>query len=238
MAALTTSLTLVCLLTACSPTASSSDHTPAPLTAAQAERLAVTRFHNFDEGTRAFTLTLPGPGGTITATGYADFADGLVYAAAARDDESLGLVEASEDSIAVREIPVDGPVIPLPQDAWQTAPFDPSSSPLTAAIGVLLSLGSDRPENPQLLQQSDAAWLRSDALEVDGEEISVDVFASPSPAGSTLSPLPAEDRSRYWVAADGTLVRFEARLGGADDWTVIDFSDADGVDIGDAMVGS
>ena len=73
----------------------------------------------------------------------------------------------------------------------------------------MLDLGSDRPENPLLLQQDGAQWLRSDS--VDGAP--VDVFTAT-----------ADGNARYWVDHDGLMQRAEVLVGG--DWDTVDLGDA------------
>ncbi|PJJ65423.1 hypothetical protein [Compostimonas suwonensis] len=250
----------VVVLAACAPGTPGAPGTPdetaetsAPLTQAQAERLAVARFTNFDDGVRSFTITIPSgvaaapdAGGVTTGSdglelrGWIDFATQIGYAAVEQNGASIGLVQFTPQTIAVRETPTDGAPLPIPADGWQQASLDTTASTLTAALGILLDLGSDRPENPQLLRQSDAAWLRSDTVGSGSTAVDVDVFAGPSASsddGSSQAPTPLSERSRYSVGDDGELWRFEARLGGASEWTTIDFGDADGVTLGESLVG-
>jgi hypothetical protein len=212
------------------------DSSPRPLTDAESERLAVARFRNFDAGTRSIGVQLPeSSAGTITLTGWFDWANGSGYAAVNNEDGSLGLVWWSETTIATREQPVDEPVFPIPVDGWASGPLDPANSSFTNILSVIGALGSDRPENPVLLRQSDAAWLRSDTV----GDIAVDVFAGPS--GSTgdeggegaepSEPGDPEAAPRYWLDESGLLHRIELRLGGSAAWTTVDFGDADGVTI-------
>ena len=75
---------------------------------------------------------------------------------------------------------------------------------------LLLELGSDRPDNAQLLLQSDAQWLRADT----DDGVPVDVFAGPSApvvSGETAAG-PNPGRLRYWVDGTGRLLRFEVDL--------------------------
>lgn len=195
-----------------------------PLSTAEAERLAVVRFRNFDAGTRPIDVRIPGTSaGELRLTGWFDYETKAGYAAASTDDGSAGLVWWNESTVSVREAPADDAPLPLPADGWESGPLDPSSTSMAAALALIGGLGSDRPENPQLLVQSDAAWLRAD--KIDG--IDVDVFVGPSDAGATGSD--PDQRPRFWVDERGLLLRFEARLGGASDWSVIDLGD--GADI-------
>ena len=189
------------------------------LTSAQSERLAVTRFRNFDAGTRAVHLVIPqSEVGEIQLTGWYDFGQGVGYGAVAGG----GTVWWNSDTVAFRDTPSAEPGIPLPTDGWVGYPLDPSANPLATALALVGSLGADRPENPQLLAQSDAVWLRSDAIGTTA----VDVFVGPSADGATTSA-PSSERARYWVDDIGTLLVFEAPVSGV--WMTVDFSDGGAV---------
>jgi len=77
-----------------------------------------------------------------------------------------------------------------------------------------VSLSNDRPENAQLLRQDGATWLRQDRV----GEVPVDVMTGPVRDGR------AESSFRYWVDADGRLLRLEARLDGQH-WSTFNFND-------------
>ena len=215
------------LLAGCAPAESE----PRPLTTAEAELLAVIRFNNFDAGTREIAMTVPGDGG-VRLKGWVDFATHVGYAAASdlAGEEPLGLVRWNFTNVGVREGSLPAEMLPPPTDGWVVGALDASSS-INTAMAVVLSLGSDRPDNPQLLQQTDARWLRTD--EVSG--VPVTVFAGPSAdAVATADPVRGAELTRYWVDDDGLLLRFEARNDPAsDDWVVADFASADGVDVGE-----
>jgi len=189
------------------------------LTTEQAERLAVTRFRNFDAGVREVKVTVEGSDtGEISVDGWYDYASHTGYGSATSAGADAGLIWWSADTIATREGATgeDTAPLPLPEDGWLSGALDPSSTNLANALALVTNLGSDRPENPQLLAQSDAAFLEKDTI--DGT--AVEVFIGPSAdgaAGSTQAePTAAADlttRARYWVDSTGTLLRFEAPLG-------------------------
>ena len=162
------------------------------------------------------------------------------YAAVNNEDGSLGLVWWSESTIATREQPVDDATLPIPVDGWASGPLDPANSSFTNILSVIGALGSDRPENPLLLRQSDAAWLRSDTI----GDLAVDVFAGPSSAtgdgqpGATAEPGDPQTAPRYWLDDTGLMHRVELRLGGSSAWTTVDFGSADGVTIPTEAPGS
>jgi hypothetical protein len=211
-------------IAACTPesTAPGAPGGPVALTGAQAERLAVARFRNFDAGTREISAELASSAGVIALTGWFDYENVTGYASVTVGDASAGLVWWTHDVIATREVAVDSAVTPIPEDGWMSGPLVPSSTPLANALALAAGLGADRPENPQLLAQSDAAWLRSD--EIDGT--AVDVFLGPSSESATAAPVAASERARYWVDASGLLLRFEFPQATNGDPLVIDFGDA------------
>ena len=92
----------------------------------------------------------------------------------------------------------------------------------------MLSLASPDPENPQLLRQTDAAYL---GTEIIGGHTAT-VFTGPSAdeatdaAATTSSAGWAATAARltYWVAADGRLIRLRALVG--NQTVTVDFSAA------------
>ncbi|PJJ73227.1 hypothetical protein CLV46_2813 [Diaminobutyricimonas aerilata] len=191
------------------------------LTTEEAQRLAIARFTNYDEGVREIDAEVPGQQ-PVHLTGWVDFAAHRGYVAVGESDETVGefgLFAWTRDFVAARDGAVDAAELPPPADGWQTGPLDPAASALQNLFTVALSLGADRPDNPTLLQQSDARWLRDD--ELDGTE--VDVIAGPSsdePASASAAP--TESPVRYWIDERGRLLRVELRQRGSDEWSVLD----------------
>lgn len=221
------------LLTGCTAEAPSDR----PLTTEEAQRLAITRFTNFDEGVREIVATVPGEQ-TLVLTGWVDFAEHRGYVAVGSSSDApgeYGLFAWTGDAIAARDGAVPSAELPLPTDGWQVEAIDPAASVLQNLFVVAVSLGSDRPDNPTLLQQTDARWLRSD--EVDGT--AVDVISGPTsdePASATASSDAAT--VRYWIDERGRLLRLELRQPGGDNWTVLDLGDKADADLSpiDALV--
>ena len=219
----------VALLAGCTPTAPTAppDHT---LTTDEAQRLAIARFTNYDEGVREIVAEVPGER-PVRFTGWVDFANhrGLVSVGTSKDAPGeLGLYAWTGDSIAVRDGAVPAAELPLPEGDWQIEQLDPSSSVVQNLFAVALSLGSDRPDNPTLLQQSDARWLRSDTI--DGTP--VDVITGPTSDGpATSTPDPAAATVRYWIDDKGRLLRVELRQPGGDNWTRLDLGAKSDVDL-------
>jgi len=210
----------------CSPAPTTTEE---PLTQQQAERLAIVRLQNLTAGQREITVEVDGEQ-AVTLTGWVDYERHVGYGAVTDTETgaSLGLVNWTLGAIAVREQAVDGPELPAPADGWAAAALDPSVSAFTAALAIIVNLGSDRPENPQLLAQSDARWLRTDTV----ENMAVDVMRGPSPA-TTNSPSATPSRLVYWVNAKGLLLALDVGTGGTADATHALFTDGELVELPD-----
>ncbi|MEV6240273.1 hypothetical protein [Lentzea sp. NPDC051838] len=198
-------LALLLVLTACGSTPD-----PRPLSIPEAERLALVRFSNYTTGVSAFTASVPSPGGKLVLDGRVDFVNHLGAASMrtdGRDDEfSKGVLQwnLGRMAFAAGTERVD----------WQVRDLRERGSELDGALRLLVNLGSDRPENSQLLLQSSARWLRSDQI----GDTAVDVFEGPKQKDA------AEARLRYWLDADGKLRRLEAKLGSQEELAVFDFT--------------
>jgi hypothetical protein len=125
--------------------------------------------------------------------------------------------DAAPDSDGNPPLPILNPA----DQAWLSHPLDASTSRLDALLISLGGLANDRPDNPVLIQQAGALWLRTDTI--DGTPVTV--FAAPpsdQPAGPSSAPITAETSPlRLWVDAAGLLRRAEMKIGG--DWTTADF---------------
>lgn len=197
------------------------------LSTEQAQRLAIFRFNNFDSGVRAVTFSIPGAQ-PVQFSGWIDYAAGAGYGFASTTVDGAadtGLLRFTSQSLGYQPTMLDKAPFPVPADGWQDSALDPSATSLSNVVAVLLGLGNDRPDNPQLLQQTDALWLRSD--DVDG--VTVDVFAGPtSDAPATAAPSNAAPTIRYWIDETGHLMKAEIPVAGeAGSWTTVEFSDAD-----------
>jgi hypothetical protein len=206
-------IALLLLLTACSSTPD-----PRSLTIPEAERLALVRFTNYTTGISAFTASVPSPGGKLVLDGRVDFVNHLGYAGMrtdGRDDQSSqGLVQWNLGRMAFAMSPSTKAVDPVPVLDWQVRDLQERGSELDGALRLLVNLGSDRPENAQLVLQSSARWLRSERI---GDK-TVDVFEGPKQKDAVLA------RLRYWLDQDGKLRRLEAKLGDQEELAVFDFT--------------
>lgn len=193
---------------------------PRALTSDEANRLAITRFRNYEAHGRAVTITVPGTAGGLTVTGSVDYRGKLGYGVVrgtGRDTSSDGLIEWTATSVSVHPManaPAHAPAAP-PRSGWYGRPLLSSGSALDSSLAIALSLGSDRPDNAELLPQNGAAWWGRD--QVAGHR--VDVMTGPA----------ARDRSgtagnvRYWVGSDGTMYRVRVSVGSQPQPVVIDF---------------
>lgn len=193
---------------------------PRALTSDEANRLAITRFRNYEAHGRAVTITVPGTAGGLIVTGSVDYRGKLGYGVVhgtGRDTSSDGLIEWTATSVFVHPMahaPAHAPASP-PRSAWYSRPLLSSGSSLDSSLTIALRLGSDRPDNAELLPQNGAAWWGRD--QVDGHR--VDVMTGPS----------SHDRSgtagnaRYWVGSDGTMYRVRVSMGSEPQPVGIDF---------------
>jgi hypothetical protein len=182
---------------------------PHPLTQEQAELLAVARFTNYGHRVVAFHGRVPSAAGTIELTGRVDYVHGVGYGTLRTQDSagdgSAGVLQWNRRALGFLAGATQAGD-PPPGGQWQMRPLQAPGGELDTALALLLGLGNDRPDNAQLLRQSDARWLRSDT--VDGT--AVDVFEGPHTAGRPGASAP---RLRYWVAGNRDLRRVEARIG-------------------------
>lgn len=210
-------------------TTAPSDTEPRVVTTAESEVLAVIRFKNFDAGTRSISAAFDDGGTALTLDGWFDYEThvgyGLVTAGGAGGDlilwDGTSLAALAAAGATAAPLPV-----PAATEPWQPGVVDPNASAAQAVLGVIASLGADRPENPLLLRQNGALHLTDDSI--DGTAVSV--FTGPAEGALTDDGVDAEASGvRYWVDADGLLLRVEARLGG--EWVTIDFGSAADVDV-------
>ena len=243
------------LLTGCTTTGAEGADQPAPTTSAtatdapraltsdEAQGLATMRFRNYAAGVRSIAFAVTDSGKTYDVEGWADYAAHLGYATVSEDDAIPVVIGWSTAGLSTHDYPPpvpDGAALPplpppdLPDapESWVSSDLDPTSSRLHTLLAMVVSLGNDRPDNPLLLQQSDARWLRTDDL--DGTPVTV--YAGPSSEKPADPDAVTESTVRYWVDDEWTLLRLEARLGGDGEWTKVDLGPADdGVSFADAF---
>ena len=200
-----------------------------PVTSEEAQRLALARLSVYDERFVDLDARVPVDGQTLHLQGVADLQDHAAYALVTTQDEPPrhALLQWTLQDKAVRETTATTLPAAPPADGWQTAALVPTDQ-LDSALALVLNLAADRPDNPLLLQQGGARWLGSD--EVDGTP--VDVFLGPGADATT------DERLRWFVDEDGTLLRVDADTG-AEDHLVVDLrpSRASAVPLVDALAG-
>lgn len=216
-------------LTACAAgEPDSAEPTPRPVTTAESQLLAITRFLNFDAGSRAFSTTVRTSGTDVALTGWIDFVAQAGYAQARTDsgDDALlwtpttaGIIPQPPDAAGYPTLPIP----PFDDAAWTSRALDAEASALDALLLTIGSLGSDRPDNPLLVQQTGAMWLRDD--DIDGTPVAV--FAAPpsdEPMDADDPPITADTSPlRLWLDSDGLMRRAEVRL--SDGWVTVDMPD-------------
>ncbi|MFF8280676.1 hypothetical protein ACF05T_32170 [Streptomyces lateritius] len=201
----------------------------APLTVQQAELLALARFTNYRSAVGTVTATIPVKGRTLRLDGQLDWRAHTGYAELR--DETPGaatrwrhLLRWNRSTVSARFNWTGPRPDKPPADGWSKRRLEPHSATVDSTLLLLLSLGSDRPENAQLLVRSSARLLGHEKI----SGVPVTIFSGP---GTADAPAPTEPsapwtpgRTRYWIDADGGLRRFAARLGSADTWMTADIS--------------
>ncbi|MFG2292820.1 hypothetical protein [Streptomyces sp. NPDC048603] len=211
---------LLCLLalTACSSRGGADEKAPEPrpLTAEEADRVALARFTTYRRGTGEVTAAIPSRGRTVTLTGRIDWRRHRGYAEIRDDAEppARELVHWTTAAVAVHPGWPGGLPDRPPASGWQVHRLVPRGSALDSALVLLLQLGADRPDNAQLLARSDARRLRDDRIGKTPVMVVAGPGAPGAPTGSGRL-----GNTRYWIDADGTLLRFKARVGGEARWT-------------------
>jgi hypothetical protein len=193
---------------------------PRALTSDEVNRLAITRFRNYEAEGRAVTITVPSTAGELVITGSVDYRATIGYGVvhgAGRDSSSDGLIQWNTTTVffhPMTNAPPETPASP-PGSGWHRRPLQTSGSSLDSSLLIALGLGSDRPDNAELLPQNGAAWVGQD--QVGGHQ--VDVMTGP---GARAKPGTAGN-VRYWLGSDGTMYRVQAGVASAPRPVVIDF---------------
>lgn len=206
------------------------------VTTEESQRLAVMRFNNFDAGARAISFDATESGVDYRVTGWYDYVSHTGYGVLTDDAESSTLIIWSPSLFGVHlggaaaltdgQAPTEVPDVDTLDTAWSGGPLDPTGSVLHAVLAAIAGLGSDRPDNPLLVQQSGALYLGTGT--VDG--VSATHFAGPPADEPTTITEPAEllrlSHASYWLSDANLLLRAELRVGGGAHVTTVDFGDA------------
>jgi hypothetical protein len=193
---------------------------PRALTSDEANRLAISRFRNFQAGGRAVTITVPSTAGGLVITGSIDYRGKLGYGVVhgtGRDTSSDGLIAWTATTVLVHPMtnaPAEAPASP-PESNWHSRPLQKFGTALDTSLAIALGLGSDRPDNAELLAQNGAALVGQD--QVNGQQ--VDVMTGPDAGGRPGTA----DTVRYWLGADGTMYRVQVSVASEPQPVLIDF---------------
>ncbi|WP_261166241.1 hypothetical protein [Microbacterium sp. Marseille-Q6965] len=220
------------LLTGCVPDQPEPSASAAPraVTEDEAQVLAVVRFRNYDAGTRAVEAAYRDSGHEVRLNGYVDYATHTGYATVSIDGSARDLIVWDGAAVAISpDPPASAEPGPPPASAkgWTIGALESGRSALETVLAVLAALGADRPENPLLIEQSDALWLREDTI--GGQAVTVFAGPSENPQATSGTADPDGSGIRYWVDETGLALRVEVRLG--DEWATIDLGDAEDITV-------
>ncbi len=185
----------VLVLTGCQSTLS---ETGEVLTTEQSEMLAQTRFQVAAAGQQVLEISI------LPADDVDHLALDVTYDPSTH--AAWGTMLRGPEDLAVEETIAFTPEVfaQLQGGQWANVALADGPSP---ALAVVFALSADRPENAQLLRQSDARYLGS--LDVEGE--AQQVFRLPSADGESAA------RTRLWLDEDGRLQRLDT----GDDTTLV-----------------
>lgn len=208
---------------------------PRALTSDEANRLAVTRFLNYQAGGRAVTITVPNATGGLVISGSIDYRTHTGYGVVrgtGRDTSSDGLIQWTSTTVLVHPMtdpPAVAPASP-PASGWHSRPLRTSGMALDTSLGIALGLGSDRPENAALLPQNGAAWVGRDKVHGHRTDImngpdatSSSGESSSSGSSSSSDKAGTSETVRYWIGSDGTMYRVQVGIASESQPVVLDF---------------
>ncbi|MFD9796009.1 hypothetical protein ACFWXK_34220 [Streptomyces sp. NPDC059070] len=208
-------------------TACGADDGARPVTLAEAQRLSLARLSVYESGPAAVRLRVPVADTDISVEAVVDYAAHR----ASGSYRALGHEgRLAWDTAAVSVSPGEASARAGGRIRWSHRSY--THDPLDRALRLVLALGSDHPENAQLLARSGPKWLGEDRI---GRR-AYTRFAGPRPARPSVGlgrrapepsgPAdPAAPPVTYWVDGTGSLGRVEARLMGAgEEATTVDFT--------------
>lgn len=206
-----------------------------PVTTEESQLLAVSRFQNFDAGTRSFETTLTVQGQTLSLQGSYNFEDHIGYAAVTGKDFDPQAMLWNDSAVALRPQQPGPSGDPLPQipdpadQGWNLRALTPTASLLDSLLAAISLLGTDRPDNPLLVQQAGALWLGPDTSDSQSAGGDLQLFAGP-PSDEPLketdaAPIPDSATVRYALDKTGLMHRVELRLG--EGWVTVNLHEGD-----------
>jgi hypothetical protein len=214
---------------------------PRALTSDEVNRLAVTRFLNYQAGGRAVTINVPNVDGGLVITASVDYRTHTGYGVVrgtGRDTSSDGLIRWTPTTVLVHPMadpPAVAPASP-PASGWYSRPLQTSGMTLDSALAIVLDLGSDRPDNAALLPQNGATWVGQEQVRghrtdiMTGPRPQADSGADSGADAESDADVPGGDTStstsqtvRYWIGSDGTMYRVEVGIASAPEPVLLDF---------------
>lgn len=199
-----------------------------PVTTDESQQLALMRVNNLTAGARAVTFEANENGVNFAFNGWFDFRTDTGYGTLSDDAGDTLLVLWNDDFFAVHlddtaELqPGSAPAIPPDLNAldtrWSGTALDPAGSVLHTILAAIVNLGSDRPENPLLLQQAGALWVGTATTigpdaRLGDSEAAFTVFAGPASDEPTtlteVADLLGASSTRFWLDDSGVLVRVD-----------------------------
>ncbi|MFI0977391.1 hypothetical protein ACH4SP_10225 [Streptomyces sp. NPDC021093] len=210
---------------------------PRPLSTEQAEQMALSRFSLYEKSPLEVVARAPMGSSAVEVRAVIDYraqrAVGTYTAGGSRgliawDATGLAVAEGTAGSAA----DATAAAVRLGSRAWSPRAY--SGDPLDAVLRVAMGLGTDRPDNPQLLAQQGALYLGQG--EWNGAAYHLYSGPRPAPArkaahptardaGRTAPAGPAGARSplTYWINEQSGLGRVEIRPASAAAASRIDF---------------
>lgn len=193
-----------------------------PLTIDQAEALSSVLLKNYEAGGAKFRATIPySRTATFVLTGEVNYERHLAGARLTVESSSTQTVRPTElfwnDTDVVEEL--DGLPLEMATRGRTDVKFlsrpMTTTSPQDIVLKLVLGTASQQRDNPQLVQQGGARFLRAEMIGADA----VDVYRF-------------GERTVYWVRkADGLLARVEAKITSIEGTTVVDFLEHVRVDL-------
>ncbi|TDC73010.1 hypothetical protein [Streptomyces hainanensis] len=215
------------------------------MTSDEVNRLAVTRFLNYQAEGRAVTIDVPNLDGGLVITASVDYRTHTGYGVVrgtGRDTSSDGLIRWTASTVLVHPMTDPPEVAPAspPESGWYSRPLLTSGMTLDSALAIVLGLGSDRPDNSALLPQNGASWVGREEVRghptdiMNGPRAEADSGADADAGGGAEAESGAEvpggdpgtgtsGTVRYWIGSDGTMYRVEVGIASAPEPVVLDF---------------
>ncbi|WP_129312377.1 hypothetical protein [Streptomyces sp. L2] len=216
------------------------DHVPSrPLTAAEAQRLALVRFNAFEASPETVTVKIDDGTDSYSVRGLIDYrthrAIGTFVAGVTAQKQEKGLVAWDSSGLAIalgsggtspssKASQIVRAAEKVRNRGWSPRAY--AAYPLDTALHVVVALGQDRPDNAQLLAQFGARRLGESTLRGKSYTRFSGPRPRPQPAGKTSAPrrrLPSTSPLTYWVDEDGNLGRMEIKDAGMQRPITVDF---------------